>query len=436
MTTPGVANSSTAPAGAASADSSAFAVAELGPQLDGVLAVEQVRGEGHAVAFGGHLLLPPSPATTKLVARFRPFGYTPFLQAGQGLTWVRALPFVDVEVPSRPRTNIILFLLTVLSTLVAGSGAFFAFDPLAEPRRLLEGIPFSFTLLAILGTHEFGHYFTARAYGASVSLPYFIPAPPPLLFGTLGAIIRMRSPARDRNSLFDIAAAGPLALLGLVWLMFGRTRRKEAENFTRSVIAMRTEARALEDVLAALSRQIDHNHEALGQMAGSLMGLGDETATRIASVTADLGRSSGELVAQSALFDRATDQVRRDLGVMMADLPLAEEQALNMAGALRAAGEHSSAQAAAFFTAVQALNDCTAQADATIDGATSRLVGHLSNVESAAAAAASTSTASTRWPSALRPAGVGTVSTTRPPTSGINQWKPDGGRRTRRGYYR
>src|SRR5205085_8126861 len=34
-------------------------------------------------------------------------------------------------------------------------------------------------------------------------------------------------------------AAGPLALLGLVWLMFGRTRRKEAERFTRSVVAMR-----------------------------------------------------------------------------------------------------------------------------------------------------------------------------------------------------
>jgi len=206
-------------------DSSAFAVAELGPQLDGVLAVEQVRGEGHAVAFGGRLLQPPASAVASLVARFRPFGYTPFLQAGQGLTWVRALPFVDVEMPSRPRTNIILFLLTVLSTLVAGSGAFFTFDPLAEPRRLLEGVPFAFTLLAILGTHEFGHYFTARAYGASVSLPYFIPAPPPLLFGTLGAIIRMRSPARDKNSLFDIAAAGPLAglvvALPALWIGLG-----------------------------------------------------------------------------------------------------------------------------------------------------------------------------------------------------------------------
>jgi hypothetical protein len=118
-------------------------------------------------------------------------------------------------------------------------------------------------------------------------------------------------------------AAGPLALLGLMWLMFGRTRRKEAEQFTRSVVAMRTEARALEDVLAALSRQIDHNHVALGQMAGSLMGLGDETATRISSVTATLGKSTQELVTQSALFDRATENARTDLGVMMTDLPAA-----------------------------------------------------------------------------------------------------------------
>ena len=118
----------------------------------------------------------------------------------------------------------VLFLLTCLTTLMAGSGAFMSFDPFAQPARLLTGVPFAFTLLAILGTHEFGHYFTARYHGAAVSLPYFIPAP--MLFGTFGAIIRMRSPARDRNALFDIAAAGPLAgllvaipalIVGLLW---------------------------------------------------------------------------------------------------------------------------------------------------------------------------------------------------------------------------
>ena len=122
--------------------------------------------------------------------------------------------------------NVLLFLLTCLTTLVAGSGAFLRFDPFAEPARVLSGVPFAFTLLAILGTHEFGHYFTARYHGAVVSLPYFIPAPPPFLFGTLGAIIRMGPAVRDRNALFDIAVAGPLAglavavpalLLGLGW---------------------------------------------------------------------------------------------------------------------------------------------------------------------------------------------------------------------------
>ncbi|MBI4609916.1 MAG: site-2 protease family protein [Candidatus Rokubacteria bacterium] len=119
--------------------------------------------------------------------------------------------------------NLVLFLATCVSTVWAGSGTF---NPLGDPERLWQGVSFAFALLSMLGTHEFGHYFTARYYGAAVSLPYFIPAPPPFFFGTLGAIIKLKSPARDRNSLFDIAAAGPLAglvvavpvlLLGLSW---------------------------------------------------------------------------------------------------------------------------------------------------------------------------------------------------------------------------
>ena len=73
-----------------SADSSAFAIAELAPQLSGVLAVEQVRAEGHALAFGGRLLQSPQAAITSLQPRFRSFGYTPFLQASDGLTWVQS----------------------------------------------------------------------------------------------------------------------------------------------------------------------------------------------------------------------------------------------------------------------------------------------------------------------------------------------------------
>ena len=70
-------------------------------------------------------------------------------------------------------------------------------------------------------------------------------------------------------------AAGPLALLGLAWLMFGRTRRKEAERFTRSVVAMRAEAHSLEALLEVLAERISESHQALGSMAERLMALGD-----------------------------------------------------------------------------------------------------------------------------------------------------------------
>ena len=73
---------------------------------------------------------------------------------------------------------------------------------------------FAATLMAILLCHELGHYVIGRRRGVEVSLPYFIPVPPQFTLGTLGAVIRMRKPISDRNALFDVGAAGPVA--GLV----------------------------------------------------------------------------------------------------------------------------------------------------------------------------------------------------------------------------
>jgi membrane-associated protease RseP (regulator of RpoE activity) len=197
-----------------------------------VLQVGEGQIRGNALVYRGRLLVAPARARELLESRLRPLGLTPFLRADGGEVVLQALPLVERPARQRVGINILLFVLTCLSTLAAG--AFFSGSPTFDAFRstlmgtlFLSGIPFAATLMIILGVHEFGHYFTARHYRASVSLPYFIPAPPPLfLFGTLGALIHMRSPARDRNALFDIAAAGPLAglivavpalLLGLEW---------------------------------------------------------------------------------------------------------------------------------------------------------------------------------------------------------------------------
>jgi len=76
------------------------------------------------------------------------------------------------------------------------------------------GLAFAATLMAILVCHEMGHYIAARVHGVDASLPFFIPLPPGVSLGTLGAVIRMRRPIDDRNKLIDVGAAGPIA--GLV----------------------------------------------------------------------------------------------------------------------------------------------------------------------------------------------------------------------------
>jgi len=133
--------------------------------------------------------------------------------------------------PPRPRYWVhgLLLLATCFTTLVVGARLefnflqdlpqfrtgnefipFFAIGwALADPSRLLWGIPFSSALLIILLSHEMGHYLFCRYYHVYATLPFFIPAP--TLIGTLGAVIRIKAPIRSRTALFDIGVAGPIA---------------------------------------------------------------------------------------------------------------------------------------------------------------------------------------------------------------------------------
>ncbi len=104
--------------------------------------------------------------------------------------------------------HILLFAITVLSTLTAGS-FLSGGNPLQNPADLKLGTGFSFTLLSILMLHELSHYFAARAHKTSTSLPFFIPAP--TFIGTFGAVIKMRSPIMNRKALLDVGVSGPMA---------------------------------------------------------------------------------------------------------------------------------------------------------------------------------------------------------------------------------
>lgn len=122
----------------------------------------------------------------------------------------RATPRAPIS-PGVPVLNIVLFLITLLTTTMAGANVIpLGINPLTNPGALISGLPFAATLMSILLVHELGHYVMSRVHGVRASLPYFIPGPP-LLVGTFGAFIRMKSPPINRRALFDVGAAGPWA---------------------------------------------------------------------------------------------------------------------------------------------------------------------------------------------------------------------------------
>jgi membrane-associated protease RseP (regulator of RpoE activity) len=140
-------------------------------------------------------------------------GMVPLLQPDAGgRTSIVLLPEsveqATLERPVRPWLHWLLFGLTFLTTTFAGA-AHQGVNLLREPQQFSIGLPYSVALLAILGCHELGHYFTARHHRMRVTPPFFIPVP--FALGTFGAFIQMRSPAESRKALFDVAVAGPLA---------------------------------------------------------------------------------------------------------------------------------------------------------------------------------------------------------------------------------
>src|SRR4051794_8391902 len=173
-------------------------------------------------------------------------------------------------------------------------------------------------------------------------------------------------------------AAGPLALLGLGWLIFGRTRRKEAERFTRSVVTMRTEAQSLEALLEVLSQRISDSRSELTMISQHLMQLGDEATGKLGGITREFDHSSERLRSHGEALDRAAESARNDIAVLLDDLPRAELTAKSVAEQLRSVGSESIGKAEALGQQVSDLAERTQNTDVIITEVTGRLASRLS----------------------------------------------------------
>src|SRR3990172_126371 len=121
-----------------------------------------------------------------------------------------------------------LFIITFITTTIAGVQWTTGQPGPYDINVLLKGLPYSITIILVITFHEFGHYFAAMYHRVSATLPFYIPFPPVpyfINFGTMGAVIRTRSRIYSRKAMFDIGVAGPIVgfAASLAILIYGFT---------------------------------------------------------------------------------------------------------------------------------------------------------------------------------------------------------------------
>lgn len=196
-------------------------------RIDDVTTLDPAKGQ--LLRYRGHLLNDDSAsAYDQLAASVNPHGLTPLFRLEQGEQVIYIVKSPPKQKPANPWVNIILFVLTVFSVMLAGATpegplpADAGGQMLALLKSIFTGWPFALSLMGILLAHEFGHYLVSRYHKTPATLPYFIPLPfPPL--GTMGAAILMKGVPKNKRILFDIGVAGPLAgmLVAIPVLIYG-----------------------------------------------------------------------------------------------------------------------------------------------------------------------------------------------------------------------
>lgn len=200
-----------------------------------VFAIEDITsgGKDFLYRYRGHLIAADSAvAYDQLTTWLAPYNLTPLFRIENDQQVILLVQSKPAPPPSRPTVNLVMFVITLISVIT--SGWLFSNEPLntTDPMQVIlkvvqAGWPFAVSLMAILASHELGHYFAGRAHGVHVTLPFFIPLPFTAL-GTMGAFISMKDAPKNRRALMDIGVAGPLAgmIVSVVVMVIGLSLSK------------------------------------------------------------------------------------------------------------------------------------------------------------------------------------------------------------------
>lgn len=150
-----------------------------------------------------------------LLRELSELGYWAALKRRNGRILLFVFPAGKIP-PDNPWLPWVFLVLTILSTFFAGYYLALSYISVLDQYGLqglrnpyLIALSFSISVMAILGTHELGHKIAATYHGVVATMPYFIPFPN--ILGTLGAVIRVKSPIPTRDAAIDLGVSGPIA---------------------------------------------------------------------------------------------------------------------------------------------------------------------------------------------------------------------------------
>jgi len=176
-------------------------------------------------------------------------------------------------------------------------------------------------------------------------------------------------------------ASGPLAVLGILYLLFQRGPRHEAARFGGTALSMRLEARRLEDAVARITAALDDRRAELSAHTGSLLEEGTRAAEKLQQISMDMRDETDLLARQTELLHNAAGVARSDMSGLMLDLPRSLDMVKEVSDLIGSIGGTARDHAEGLSTALSAIIARSHEADEMIGAASGRLATQIGRIE-------------------------------------------------------
>ena len=177
------------------------------------------------------------------------------------------------------------------------------------------------------------------------------------------------------------AASGPLALLGILYMLFQRGTRREVTRFGATALSMRLESRRLEEAVARVTAELDRRRADLALHTSALLEEGNLAASKLQQISVDMRDETGLLARQAELLHNAAGTARSDISGLMLDLPRSLAAINEVAERLGSIGGSAQVHAEGLSEALAAITARSHEADELIGAASGRFAAQIARIE-------------------------------------------------------